>query len=945
MVLSPDRPSKRSKPTDEVVVLSSKKVSAPQPRLFAPFRALGYISNHVPISVQTRGSKSATKGPSISIVSCLGDAWAMWEGEKMGLVFVGPSTPKPITSLVLNQDSVFAASGSSIIRYVRGRAVDVYEAPSETTTLVQILVFGEQLLALGEEGDEVFIWNIASKELSSTIPLPPNFTATHILHPPTYLNKILLASRQGSLALYNIRSRSLIHTFAALPGGAASPVTAITSSPAVDIVGVGYLDGSVRVLDLRMDQEILKVRMDGGIGALAFRMDNEPILATASLSGALALWDLDQRGRLLHLLPNAHDGAIASLEWIPGQPLLITSGGDNTIKQYHFETPSSQPTLLKSRSGHQAPPNLIRYYGEDGKSILTAGRDRALRLTSVVRDSRSAELSQGSLTKKSSSLSLPLSSLKLPPIKALSWSSARTKDWDDVLTVHAPSTSAGIGAAGADTARSWSGKDKKLGKWALGAGNGGGRVEAVCVSACGNFGLVGGSEGKVTMWNMQSGLERKSFVVPTAEAGSSRIGGRGVTGIVTDPLNRIVVVGTMDGTLTFFDFHTTVALQSLALPSSITSITLHRDNGLLAVVCDDLVVRIVDIETKRVVREMTGFQGRVLDVAFSPDSRWLITASLDSIIRTFDIPSGCLVDAFRTTSIPTSITFSPTGDFLASSHVDSVGVYLWANKSQFSEVALRAIEEDEIFDAGMPSVQGMEEDEALKGIELVGEAEYRDIYTTPDQLSEELLTLSLLPRSKWQTLLNLETIKARNKPKEPAKAPEKAPFFLPSLNSEAQGKRLGLGEEDPSQVGGDGDAKASSHRFTEFGAVMETEFSRKLSSENIDGDFESFFTYLKSLSPSATDLELRSSLITLDHLNLFILALTQRLKSHKDFEAVETFMACFLRIHGEVLVQNGADLREPLETMRKEQVREGGRLGELCGFSQGVLSFVRNAPM
>lgn len=64
-------------------------------------------------------------------------------------------------------------------------------------------------------------------------------------------------------------------------------------------------------------------------------------------------------------------------------------------QQYHFETPSSQPTLLKSRSGHQAPPNLIRYYGEDGKSILTAGRDRALRLTSVVRDSRSAELSQG----------------------------------------------------------------------------------------------------------------------------------------------------------------------------------------------------------------------------------------------------------------------------------------------------------------------------------------------------------------------------------------------------------------------------------------------------------------------------------------------------------------------------------------------------------------------
>jgi Utp21 specific WD40 associated putative domain len=33
-----------------------------------------------------------------------------------------------------------------------------------------------------------------------------------------------------------------------------------------------------------------------------------------------------------------------------------------------------------------------------------------------------------------------------------------------------------------------------------------------------------------------------------------------------------------------------------------------------------------------------------------------------------------------------------------------------------------------------------------------------DVYTTPEQLGEELVTLTLLPRSRWQTLLNLETI-------------------------------------------------------------------------------------------------------------------------------------------------------------------------------------------
>lgn len=132
------------------------------------------------------------------------------------------------------------------------------------------------------------------------------------------------------------------------------------------------------------------------------------------------------------------------------------------------------------------------------------------------------------------------------------------------------------------------------------------------------------------------------------------------------------------------------------LPSAAVSITLHRDSGLLAVICDDLIVRIVDIETRRIVRELGGFRGRILDLVsllagilffsplpisnvqtFSPDSRWLVTTSMDSIIRTFDIPTGRMIDLFRTSSVATSVTFSPTNDFLATSHVDSVGVYLW----------------------------------------------------------------------------------------------------------------------------------------------------------------------------------------------------------------------------------------------------------------------------
>lgn len=46
-------------------------------------------------------------------------------------------------------------------------------------------------------------------------------------------------------------------------------------------------------------------------------------------------------------------------------------------------------------------------------------------------------------------------------------------------------------------------------------------------------------------------------------------------------------------------------------------------------------------------------------------------------MRTYDIPTGRMVDIFRAESVATSLTFSPTGDFLATSHVDSLGVHLW----------------------------------------------------------------------------------------------------------------------------------------------------------------------------------------------------------------------------------------------------------------------------
>ena len=81
-------PRKRLRQDPESVLINTAK----DPRLFVPFRALGLITNHVPFVLQTRSHKGATDGPRIHLLTCLGRAWALWEGGKMGLLFVGEGT-------------------------------------------------------------------------------------------------------------------------------------------------------------------------------------------------------------------------------------------------------------------------------------------------------------------------------------------------------------------------------------------------------------------------------------------------------------------------------------------------------------------------------------------------------------------------------------------------------------------------------------------------------------------------------------------------------------------------------------------------------------------------------------------------------------------------------------------------------------------------------------
>lgn len=75
-----------------------------------------------------------------------------------------------------------------------------------------LLPFGPHLISV-DEGSCMKVWDIEAADLYTDINFEPDsFEVTAIMHPATYVNKILIGSRQGQLQLWNLQSRKyLLH--------------------------------------------------------------------------------------------------------------------------------------------------------------------------------------------------------------------------------------------------------------------------------------------------------------------------------------------------------------------------------------------------------------------------------------------------------------------------------------------------------------------------------------------------------------------------------------------------------------------------------------------------------------------------------------------------------------------------------------------------------------
>lgn len=919
-------------------------------KIFAPFRVVGNVSNGTPFAVGTLGS-------TFYIVTSVGKSFQIYDANTLHLLFVSAKeTDSEITALAAHFHYVYVAFGNKVGIYKRGIQEHLITLNSTNVTIRHLSVFGDYLCAATDDNN-VYIYkkNSSTSDKYATT-FYTKFTINNLqggeiislAHLATYLNKLVVVTKSNIL-LYNVKTGKLLYTSDEFP----NQLTCVEPAPALDIMALGTSTGDIIIFNLRKGRKTRTIKiLQSAVSSLSFRTDGLPHLCVGTTLGDLIFYDLDRRSRI-HVLKNVHKetfGGVTRASFLNGQPIVVTSGGDNTLKEYVFDPSLSQtesevvvqpPRFLRSRGGHSQPPSCIKFADSESHFILSASRDRSLWGFSLRKDAQSQELSQRVHKKPDGGrIAGNVMKEKFPEIISIAIENARLGEWENIITAHKDEK----------IARTWDMRSKRVGRWTFST-NDGGFVKSVAISQCGNFGLVGSSNGSISIYNMQSGILKKQY----------KLHKRAVTGIALDGMNRKMVSCGLDGLVGFYDFNKSTLLGKLQLDAPVTSMVYHRSSDLFALALDDLSIVVIDVVTQRVVRKLWGHSNRITAFDFSPDGRWIVSASLDSTLRTWDLPTGGCIDGVKLDSVATDLKFSPNGDLLATTHVNGNGISIWTNRSQFKAISTRIVNEEEFSKAILPTASIEGNSSMLAGAlgsdenDEDNEHELSNVYHSLEQINKNLITLSLGARNKMNTLLNLNVIKQRSRPTEPPKKPENnTPFFLQlrgdKVGDEAS-QREGVVYETPEEIQrreadaqNKENAKELLQKFKPSGRVgFESKFTRLLREGHESRDYTEFLSNLIGLPPNSVDLEIRSlnSFEPYDEIVWFIESITQGLKSNKNFELYEAFMSLLLKAHGDVIHMNNKN-KDISQALREwdQYHKNNDRLDDLVKYCSAVISFV-----
>jgi WD40 repeat protein len=483
-----------------------------------------------------------------------------------------------------------------------------------------------------------------------------------------------VASGADDLVIYDVATQAVVKSFEQ-----PSWITAIAFHPKKKWVATGHDDGVVRLWNFETDDEPVELaHHDQAISALAYTTDGE-LLAAACEDRTISLWKSGEEKPQRVL--KGHSDRIPALAWKPGTRLLVSAGWDTTARLWNIDT--GEPILLLNSHADQVYALAFSPDGEllavadsaatihiwndistgkvlhvlpgdhdevraltftrDGKHLLVGGSDRVIH----VWDPRAAKLVGGQGLQADHRIATCAVGGK--EILVSTATGSRLHAWDAVnglavppddriskpIAVAASPDGHWIAISNADPdsrLHLWDNRSKKMCAPAEGP-----RAQMTFLTFSPDSKTLASccrGDGTAWLWDPETGEPK--LIIPEAAEGCT------VEAVAFHPNGRWLACGGIDwlatggsdGAVSLWNIDDRERL--LTVEGGALNLAFDPTGERLAVAAPESILRIIDVGSEQVVREIEGPGGDFTAVIFSPDNRWLVAGCDDHTVRVWD---------------------------------------------------------------------------------------------------------------------------------------------------------------------------------------------------------------------------------------------------------------------------------------------------------------------